>query len=202
LLDLPNGAASAGTPTVPALPRNFDPVIPVANAYEQRFPMTLDLSPLDGRQLPQSGRVITRLRDVCIIDLPTADQPRRTCTRTAVIFADDVQADPRVYDILLSYHYRALTHRVNLIGLAKVRNPTRPALRWWYANRLDAEAARRTLAEATHAALRHSNDKWSVELPILVTMRPDGTVDRERLPVTDLLRLAVPGRYRLGLVQP
>jgi hypothetical protein len=163
--------------------------------------MTLDLSPLDGRQLPQSGRLITRLRDVCIIDLPTADEPKHTCTRTAVIFADDRQADPRVFDILLSYHYRAFKHRVNLIGLAKVQDLTGPALRWWYGSPLDAVAAQRALAEAIYAALRHSNDKWSVELPILVTMRPDGTVDRDQLPQNDLLRLAVPGRYRLGLVQ-
>jgi hypothetical protein len=163
--------------------------------------MTLDLSPLDGRQLPQSGRVITRLRDVCIIDLPTADQPKHTCTRTAVIFADDLQADPRVYDILLSYHYRAFKHRVNLVGLAKVRSLTGPALRWWYGCPLDAVAAQRALNEATYAALGYTNDEWKVESPVLVTMRPDGTVDRDRLPEGDLLRMAVPSRYRIGLVQ-
>jgi hypothetical protein len=155
-------------------------------------------SAVDGRQLPQPGRFITRLRDVAILDLPTAE---RLSTRTAVIFADDKQADPRVFDILLSYHYRAFKHRVNLVGIAKVHNQNGPALRWWYGSPLDALPAHRAIGDATYAALRPANDKWQVEPPILVTMRPDGTVDRDRLPERDLLRMAVPSRYRLGLVQ-
>src|SRR5271166_2021615 len=103
--------------------------------------MTLDLSPLDGRQLPQPGRVITRLRDVTLVDLPTADTTKLTYTRTAIIFAEDVQADPRIYDILLSFHYRAFKRCVSLVGLAKVRNLTGPALRWWYGRPLDAVTA-------------------------------------------------------------
>jgi hypothetical protein len=161
----------------------------------------MDISALDGRQLPQPGRLITRLRDVCILDLPMADQLKHTCTRIAVIFAEDMQADPRVFDVLLSFHYRAFKHRVNLVGLAKVRNLSGPALRWWYGCPLDAVAAQRALNEATYAALRHASDKWQVESPVLVTIRPDGTVDRDRLPENDLLRLAVPSRYRLGRVQ-
>lgn len=161
----------------------------------------MDISTLDGRQLSQPGRVIARLRDVCILDLPTASQPKHTCTRMAVIFAEDLQADPRIFDVLLSFHYRAFKHRANLVGLAKVRKLTGPALRWWYGCPLDAVAAQRALDEATYAALRHANDEWQVESPVLVTMRPDGTVDRDQLPRTDLLRMAVPSRYRLGLVQ-
>jgi hypothetical protein len=158
-------------------------------------------SPLAGRQLPQPGRLITRLRDVCILDLPTADQPKSTRTRIAIILAEDKQADPRVFDVLLSFHYRAFKHRVNLVGLAKVHNLTGPALRWWFGSPLDAVGAQRSLTEATRAALWPSADNWTVEAPILVLMRPDGTVDRDRLPENDLLRLVVPSRYRLGLVQ-
>jgi hypothetical protein len=163
--------------------------------------MDIDSSALEGRQLPQPGRVITRLRDLTLVDLPTADTTKLTYTRTAIIFAEDVQADPRIYDILLSFHYRAFKRCVSLVGLAKVRNLTGPALRWWYGSPLDAVTAQRALNEATYAALRRAADKWQVESPILVPMRPDGTVDRDRLPENDLLRLAVPARYRLGLVQ-
>lgn len=164
----------------------------------------MDLSSsLDGRQLPQPGRLVTRLRDVAIIDLPTADKPRRLCTRTAVIFSDDMLANPLIFDVLLSYHYRSFKHRVNLVGIAKVHhNASGPAVRWWYGQPLDAAAAHRALSEATLAALRPSDVKWHVEPPIIVMMRPDGTLDRERLPENDLLRLAVPGRYTLGLVRP
>jgi hypothetical protein len=158
-------------------------------------------SALDGRRLPQPGRVITRLRDVTLVDLPTADNPKLTCTRTAIIFPEDVQADPRIYDILLSFHYRSFKHRVNLLGLAKVRNLTGPALRWWYGNPLDAVAAQRALSEATHRALWPA-EGWSVDVPIIVKIRPDGTADRDRLPANDLLRAAVPERYTIGLVRP
>jgi hypothetical protein len=158
-------------------------------------------SALAGRQLPQPGRVITRLHDVTLVDLPTADNPTPTCTRTAIIFAEDVQADPRIYDILLSFHYRAFKHRVNLLALAKVRNLTGPALRWWYGSPLDAVAAQRALSDATYRALWPAA-RWSVESPIIVKMRPDGTLDRDGLAANDLLRTAVPERYTIGLVHP
>jgi hypothetical protein len=161
--------------------------------------MDIESSALDGRQLPQPGHVISRLRDVTILDLPTADKPKSTCTRTAIIFADDQQADPRIYDILLSLHYRAFRHRVNLVGLAKVRNLNGPALRWWYGCPLDAVAAQRALSEATYRALWPAA-QWSVESPIIVKMRPDGTLDRDGLGANDLLRV-VPKRYTLGLVR-
>ena len=161
--------------------------------------MDLDISELDGRRLPQPGRIITRHRDVAIIDLPSADKPKLTCTRTAVVFSEDTQADPRIYDILLAFHYRAFKHRVNLIGLAKVRHSDGPALRWWYGSVFDAKDAARELNDSARAALWPA-PSWTVEQPILVTMK-EGLLDRDRLKPDDLLRV-VPERYKLGLATP
>jgi hypothetical protein len=160
----------------------------------------MDISPLEGRQLPQPGRLVTRLRDVVIVTLPAVEKPRPLCTSTAISFADDLQADPQVFDVLLSFHYRAFKYRVNLIGLAKVRSLIGPSLRWWYGSPLDATEAHRALSEATYAALRPRDVKWHVEAPVIVTMT-NGAADLARLPESDLLRRSVPSRYKLGLVK-
>ncbi len=160
---------------------------------------TLDLSPLDGRRLPQPGRLISRLRDLIIVDLASADtKPKVTVTRTAILFTEDKQADPRVIDILIAFHYRSLKYRVNLLALAKVRHPDGPALRWWYGSVFDAADAARALTDATRAVL--FTEKWTVEQPIIVALK-DGRIDRDRLPTDSPLR-NVPEQYRLGLVTP
>jgi hypothetical protein len=161
--------------------------------------MDFDLSPLGGRQLPQPGRLITRLRDAVILDLPSIDKPKLSCTRTAVLFGEDAHADPRVIDVLLAFHYRALKYRVNLIALAKVRHLNGTGLRWWYGSRFDADRAHRELSEASHVALWPA-DRWEVEPATIAPMR-DGVLDRDRLQLNDLLRV-VPESYRLGLVRP
>jgi hypothetical protein len=160
----------------------------------------MDITPLDGRQLPQPGRLITRLRDICILDLPAVDKPHPLCTRTGISFADDKQADPRIFDVLLAFHYRSFKYRVNLVGLAKVHNLTGPALRWWYGSQLDSAEAHRALSEAAYAALRPLDMKWQVEAPTIVHMKA-GSADLARLPETDLLRRSVPSQYKLGLVR-
>jgi hypothetical protein len=162
---------------------------------------SLDSSPLDGRQLPQPGRLISRLRDLIVVDLPSADtKPRPTMTRTAILFTEDKQADPRVIDVLTAFHYRSLKYRVHLLALAKVRRPDGPALRWWYGSPFDAPDAARALADAARIALLGADRQWTIEQPILVALK-NGVVDSDRLPTDSPLR-GIPDQYRLGRVQP
>jgi hypothetical protein len=157
--------------------------------------MDTDLS-VGMHELPATSRVIARLRDLVIIDLPSvATNPKPTFTRTAVIF--DQSADPRIFSVVAAMHYQALRFRINTIGFAKIKGGK---LRWWYGgDHATGQLARVPLQKAIQSALFPS-DNWVAEPATLVTM-VDGLLDRDSLAADDLLR-AVPGRYNLGLVTP
>jgi hypothetical protein len=147
-----------------------------------------------GHSLPVGCRIVERMRDVVILDLPSADtKPSPTFTRTAVVL--DKMADPRIFNILFALHYQNRAIRMHLVGLAKIRG----VLRWWYADQDTFDDARRALIKACHDAL-WPYDRIDTEPGILVDSLADGTAGLERLAADDLLRAAVPQRYRLGPV--
>jgi len=140
-------------------------------------------------QMPVYVRVVTWLRDVIVLDLPSTD---RLFTRTAIILDSD--ADTRILDVLFALHVQNRHIRANVIGLAE----TRGQITFWYGDKQTLGHSRRPMTDAANAAL-FPYDKWLVSEPILAPM-VDGVLDRDNLAATDLLR-AVPERYSLGLVK-
>jgi hypothetical protein len=108
---------------------------------------------ISGRQLPGSSKIITRSRDIVVLDLPALAKPL-TFTRTAVIL--DPSADPRIFDVLLALHHRSLHFRANLVGLAKVAGGR---LRWWYGDPDTEQHARVPVQQAIQSAL-FPFDNW------------------------------------------
>ncbi len=139
--------------------------------------------------IPAYARVVARLRDVIVLDLPSAE---RFATRTAVVLDED--ADMRILDVLFALHAQNRHIRANVIGLAE----TRGRITFWYVDPLTLDKSRQHVSNAAYAAL-FPLDKWQVNEPILAPMH-EGVLVRAKLQPTDLLR-TVPERFSLGLVQ-
>jgi hypothetical protein len=139
--------------------------------------------------IPAYARVVAWLRDVIVLDLPSAE---KLATRTAII--PDADADMRILDVLFALHAQNRHIRANVVGLTE----TKGRVTFWYGDPLTIDKSRQHVSNAAYAAL-FPLDKWQVNEPILAPMR-DGVLVRAKLQPTDLLR-TVPERFSLGLVQ-
>jgi len=140
--------------------------------------------------IPTCARLVVQLRDVWILDILSAST---LYTRTAIIF--DPDADTRILDVLFSLHARDRHTRANVIGLAESKG----VITFWYGDSTTIDYSRRSLIDAANAVL-FPYDKWVVNPPIIAPMLRDGTLDRDKLALSDPLR-DVPERYKLGLVR-
>jgi hypothetical protein len=147
-------------------------------------------------RLPAGTKIVQSLRDHILVSIQLSSSP---AISQHVLCLMDADRDLRVLWVLgaLAMFDRAAC--ATLVALAESRG----TLRSWWANPIPmlAPMGTRSLQHASDAALA-PDDIWTVEPPILVPAKPDGTADVDALPDGDLLRRMAPKGMALGRVTP
>jgi hypothetical protein len=146
-------------------------------------------------RLPPGVRIILSARDFQIIEIQLSSTPAMV-QRVCVLF--DTDRDLRVLWVLgaLAMFDRGACSM--LVALAESKGKLRS---WWTKHTpMLAAVGVRPLKHAANVALA-PDDRWEVEPPVFVNLKPDGTADLDALTKDDLLRrTALPKSMALGRV--